>query len=77
MKGRNQHVMPHGDKWAVRAEGSSRVTGTFATQRQAIDRARQIARNQRSELLVHGQNGRIRARDSLGNDPFPPRDKKH
>ena len=43
-------------------------------QREAIDAAREIARNQNGELLIHGRNGQIRERDSSGsNDPFPPR----
>jgi len=71
--GKNQHVVPHEGKWAVRGEGNERVTEVFGTQREAIDRAREIARNQDSELLIHGEDGRIRARDSYGNDPFPPR----
>ncbi|WP_143808521.1 DUF2188 domain-containing protein, partial [Pantoea rodasii] len=28
---------------------------------------------QGSELLIHGENGRIRAKDSHGKDPFPPK----
>ncbi len=72
-KRRNQHVVPHDGSWAVRAEGASRVTSTHNTQREAIDRAREIARNQESELLVHGRNGQIRERDSHGHDPFPPK----
>jgi uncharacterized protein YdaT len=71
--GKNQHVVPHEGKWAVRGERNERVTEVFETQREAIDRAREIARNQDSELLIHGEDGRIRARDSYGNDPFPPR----
>lgn len=43
------------------------------TQAAAINKGRQVARNQQSELLIHGRNGRIRARDSYGNDPYPPR----
>jgi uncharacterized protein YdaT len=71
--GKNQHVVLHEGKWAVRGERNERVTEVFETQREAIDRAREIARNQDSELLIHGEDGRIRARDSYGNDPFPPR----
>ena len=71
--GKNQHVVPHGDKWGVRGEGNERLTSTHDTQREAIDAAREIARNQQSELFIHGQDGRIRERDSYGNDPFPPR----
>ena len=43
------------------------------TEHDMLCQAREIARNQESELLIHGQNGRIRARDSYGNDPFPPK----
>ncbi len=70
--GKNQHVVPHSDGWAVRGEGNERATATFGTQQEAIDRGRDIARNQESEFLIHGRDGRIRARDSYGNDPFPP-----
>ena len=72
-KGRNQHVVPHQDGWAVRGAGNSRVTVTTSTQREAIDIARGIARNQQSELFIHRPNGQIRDRDSHGNDPFPPK----
>lgn len=71
--GKNQHVVPHDGDWAIRGEGNERVTSVHDTQREAIDAAREIARNQQSELLIHGRDGRIRKRDSQGNDPFPPR----
>jgi len=73
MSGKNQHVVPRGDGWAVQGAGNSRATAIHDTQQQAIDQARNIAQNQGSELLVHGRNGQIRARDSYGNDPFPPK----
>ena len=73
MRKRNQHVVPHEEGWAVRGAGSRRATSVHQTQREAIDAGRQIARNQRTELFVHGRNGRIRERDSHGNDPFPPK----
>lgn len=70
----DQHVVTHGDGWAVRGEHNSRVTSTHDTQQEAIDAARDIARNQGGELLIHGRNGQIRRRDSTGNnDPYPPR----
>ena len=70
---KNQHVVPGKNGWNVRKAGSSRITKTFSTQKQAIDHARDIARNQGCELLIHGRNGQIRARDSYGNDPHPPK----
>lgn len=68
----NQHIVRRGAKWAVRAENATRDTRAFDTQSHAIEGGRQIAKNQHSELIIHGRNGRIRARDSYGNDPFPP-----
>lgn len=40
---------------------------------QAINLGREISRNQRGELFIHGVDGKIRARDSHGNNPYPPR----
>ncbi len=70
---KNQHVVPHANGWAVRGENNERVTSVHDTQAQAIERAREIARNQESELLIHGRDGRIRDRDSYGSDPYPPK----
>ncbi|CAN5901354.1 MAG: DUF2188 domain-containing protein [Gemmatimonadetes bacterium] len=71
--GKNQHVVPNGDRWGVRGEGNRRLTSQHDTQAQAIDAAREIARRQGSELIIHRPDGRIRSRDSHGSDPFPPR----
>lgn len=68
-----QHVVPRDGKWAVRKAGSDRVTRTFETQREAVAAGRNIARNQGSELVIHGSDGLIRERRSYGNDPFPPK----
>lgn len=71
--GKNQHVVKHNDGWAVKGEGNSKATVVAKTQEQAIDRGREIAKNQEAELLIHGRDGKIRDRDSYGNDPFPPK----
>jgi hypothetical protein len=55
------------------APGAQRATAVHDTQAAAIDQARSIARHQRTELLIHGTDGRIRERDSHGNDPNPPK----
>ncbi len=70
--GKNQHVVPHNGTWAVRGEGNERVTSIHSTQAEAIDAAREITRNQGSELFIHRPNGQIRERDSHGSDPYPP-----
>jgi hypothetical protein len=49
------------------------VTSTHRTQAEAQAAAREIAINQRSEVVIHRPNGQIRDKDSYGNDDFPPR----
>ena len=75
MTGKNQWVVPinGGDQWGVRGEGNERITSIHDTQREAIGRARGIAVNQQSELLIQGPVGQIRERNSYGDDPFPPK----
>lgn len=66
--GKNQHVVPHHEGWAVRGAGNGRATAVAPTQREAIGVGREIARHQGSELVIHGRDGQIRARDSHGRD---------
>lgn len=73
MSKKNQHVLPHDGNWAVKGAGNSKATSVYPTQAEAIERAREIAQNQKSELLIHGENGRIREKNSYGNDPYPPK----
>jgi hypothetical protein len=72
-KGKDQHVVKHPDGWAIRGAGNGKVTKVTHTQEEAINIAREISKNQRSELLIHGKNGRIRDRDSHGHDDYPPK----
>lgn len=72
----NQHIVPNGNLWQVKRENSDKATKNFATQKEAIDYGRNIAKNQESELVIHDKKGRIRDKDSYGNDPCPPKDKK-
>jgi hypothetical protein len=72
-KGKNQHVVPKGDDWAVRGAGNEKVTKIVSTQKEAIKIARDIAINQGSEMFIHGENGQIRERNTYGNDNFPPK----
>lgn len=73
MPGKAQHVVPRGGKWAVRRSGASRVTRLFATQPEALEAARDIARRQGTELYIFGRDGRIRERESYGKEPVASR----
>jgi len=72
MTKKNQHVVPHASGWAVRGAGNERTTSVHGTQREAISAAREAAIRQGSEMLIHGENGRIRERNTYGKDPYPP-----
>jgi hypothetical protein len=66
---KNVHVVPHDDMWAVKKDGVDRATRVTNTQKEAIDIGRELAKKNQSELLIHGQNGKIREKNSYGNDP--------
>lgn len=69
----NVHIVPHNNGWAVKIEGNDRATSVHPTQREAEQAGRDRARRDHVEILIHGENGRIRERDSYGHDPYPPR----
>ena len=71
---KDQHVTPHPNGgWQVKGVGNSKATVRTTTQKEAIEIARKISKNQNSELFIHRTNGQIREKDSHGNDPFPPK----
>ena len=71
MAPKSQHVVPRDGKWAVRRTGSDEVTKLFDTRWEAIAQGRKIARNEGTELYIHGRDGRIRSRDSYEREPHP------
>lgn len=75
--GKNQWVTKRDNGWAVIGEGNSRATAVTRTQKEATDIAKRIAVNQGSEVIIQGRDGKIRSKDSYGNDPLPPKDKEH
>ena len=76
--GKNQHIIhKQNSGWIVKGEGNVRPTKILATKQEAIDYGRIIAKNQCSELIIHGRNGKIQDKNSYGNDNCPPRDRVH
>lgn len=64
----NQHVVPHEEGWAVKGEGNERYTGVYNYQREALDRAKEIAKNYGSTVIIHGEDGRVRDSISYRKD---------
>jgi hypothetical protein len=61
------HVVPSGEAWVLQVDGEKR--DSFSTQNEAITRGRQLAEDEQGELVIHGEDGEIREKDSGGNDP--------
>jgi hypothetical protein len=76
-KRESHHVVPNAEGgWDIKRGGGERSSGHFDTKQPAVDRAREISRNQGSELVIHNRDGRISQSDSHGNAPNPPKDKR-
>jgi len=71
------HVTQRPDgNWQVKRVGNDRASFVAETKAEAMERARDIARNQHLELVPHNTDGRISNPNSYGNDPTPPVDQK-
>lgn len=55
----NPHVVPHGERWAIRVEGGERSGGVFETRYEAVERAKEMALRQEADVVVHALDGRI------------------
>lgn len=77
MTKRDTHrVMPHDQGWQVKRDGDQKASHVADTKKEAEKIAREISRNQGTELQIHGKDMKIQRSDSHGNDPCPPKDKK-
>jgi len=74
MSGKSTHVVPNPQGgWDIKQSGGKRSSGHFDTKQDAVNRAREISKNQSSELVVHNRDGKIASKDSHGGDPYPPK----
>lgn len=62
-------VSPDGEDWKVKVVGNQKASAVCDTKAKAVERAKEIAQNQRLELLVQNLDGTIGWRNSYGNDP--------
>lgn len=77
MGDKDVHIVPHEGKWAIKRPNTKKVSKKFKTKKEAEDAGRKQAKKDKSELVIHKKNGKISDKDSFGNDPNPPKDKKH
>lgn len=79
-KNNDRYVVKHEDGWAVKKPGADRASSIHDTQREAERAAKEIVSNQGGgEVRIQGRDGQWRDSDTVppGNDPMPPRDRKH
>lgn len=78
MKSNNHHIVPNPDRggWDIKRDNAQRSSGHFEKKADAIKAGREMSINCRTELIIHGKDGRIQRSDSHGNDPCPPKDKR-
>lgn len=77
MPRKEHHVVPNQKGgWDVKKDGARKSSVHTDTKKDAVDKGRSISKNQGSEFIIHGKDGKIQKSDSHGNDPCPPKDNK-
>lgn len=80
-KDRDRTIYKRDDgKWANKRNDAGKPSSLHVTQKDAIDSARIMLKNQGGgELATKGVDGKIRSKDTIapGRDPNPPRDNEH
>lgn len=67
---KSHHVVPNAKGgWDVKVGGGEKAIKHTDTKQEAVDAARQISQNQKSELVIHNKDGKIGQKDSHGHDP--------
>lgn len=71
MPAKSHHVVPNKDRggWDIKKGGGEKSIKHTDNKKDAVDIARDISVNQKSELYIHGKDGVIQQKDSHGNDP--------
>mgnify|MGYP001112069544 CR=1 FL=1 len=61
------------DGWAVKKEGAAKASSVHENQSEAWAETRRLARGAGGEAFLQGSDGKIRARNTYGKDPYPPK----
>ena len=69
---KNQHVIEREHGWAVRGEGNIKNTRVVPTQKEALRIATEIAKNQGTEVVIHGLDGSVIRKSSFAKEKLNP-----
>ena len=78
MARKERHVVPNQKGgWDSKRENAERASKHFEKKEDAMQWSKEKAKQEGSELIPHKKDGKIQNPNSYGNDPNPPKDKKH
>ena len=59
MPKKGMHVVPNDGGWSVRRAGASRASVVCSTQEEAVEKAKKMARHDKTELYIHGRDENV------------------
>lgn len=60
--------------WNVKEENASRASSSHDTKAEAVDRAKELAKNQElGQVVIHKKDMTIQTEHTYGKDPYPPK----
>ena len=63
------HTVYKNDSWINELAEGNQLPGMFETKEQAVAAGRDKAKSDKTEHVIHKQNGQIETRNSYGNHP--------
>lgn len=75
-KSKDVHTVPNptGAGWVNKVGGE--VVSQHRKKEPATERGKEIAKEKHTEHVIHKKDGTIGEKNSYGNDPCPPKDKR-
>lgn len=70
---KNVHTVHNKNGWQNKFENAPKAINTYSTKQDAQKAGSLIAKQNNSEHIIHGLNGRIQSKNTYGKAPFPPR----
>ncbi|MDR2339546.1 MAG: DUF2188 domain-containing protein [Deltaproteobacteria bacterium] len=67
---KQHHVVPNPKGgWDIKIDNGKKSIQHFDNKEDAVHRAREISKHEKTELIIHGKDGKIQQSDSHGHDP--------
>ncbi|MFD2925044.1 DUF2188 domain-containing protein [Halobacillus naozhouensis] len=64
---KGEHVVSHENGWAVQAEDAKQPSDVFENKQDAVDRAKEVAKNKGTSVIIHKQDGSIQDQTSYSD----------